>query len=128
MYSLVMSERETLDEIFGETPMWKSKYKVKWCELCETAIVVCPTCGNTSCNSGGCDSCNDDFDEFNKSKSCIEDYLNEDEMKAYYKARYLKDFILKSLGKGELEIDFKRMEKDGELSQLTREMFSDRLV
>lgn len=23
-----------------------------WCELCETACIICPKCGNNSCNGG----------------------------------------------------------------------------
>jgi hypothetical protein len=122
-----MGEQETLDEIFGETPIWKNTYKIKWCELCRTAIIVCPVCKNTSCNGSGCKECNDEFDLFNKSKSCVEDYLTDSEIEAYNKAIYIKQFILKSLGRNETEIDFKRMKDAGELSELTEKMFSDRL-
>lgn len=30
-----------------------------YCLLCETSVVTCPDCGNSSCNGSGCDKCKD---------------------------------------------------------------------
>jgi hypothetical protein len=27
-------------------------YQIKFCELCDTDMVICPTCGNNCCNGG----------------------------------------------------------------------------
>jgi hypothetical protein len=36
------------------------KYKWSWCDLCECAMVICPQCGNNSCNGHyGCELCKD---------------------------------------------------------------------
>lgn len=118
-----MDENEVLNEIFGQTPLWKGKYKIKWCELCRTSIIVCEDCKNSSCNGGGCAECDEAFSSFAKAKTTIEEYLTEEEIYAYHKAMYLKKFIQTSLGKGENEIDFERMNRDGELSEVTRKMF-----
>jgi hypothetical protein len=118
-----MDENETLNEIFGQTPIWKGKYKIKWCEMCRTATIVCETCKNSSCNGGGCKECDADFTYFISVKTTIEEYLTDEEIEVYHKADYLKKFILDSLGKGEREIDFNRMERDGELSEVTKKMF-----
>lgn len=103
--------------------MWRGKYKIKWCELCRTSIIVCEDYKNSSCNGGGRDKCNDAFDDFAKAKTTIEEYLSDEEIYAYHKAMYLKEFIQTSLGKGEKEIDFERMNREGELSEVTRKMF-----
>jgi hypothetical protein len=36
---------------------------MKWyyCDRCETVCVKCDSCGNSSCNGGGCEICDDDF-------------------------------------------------------------------
>ena len=32
--------------------MIKSKHSVAFCELCDTNMVICATCGNNCCNGG----------------------------------------------------------------------------
>lgn len=118
-----MDENETLNEIFGQTPVWMGKYKIKWCELCRTANIVCEKCKNSSCNGGGCSECDEAFTSFSKAKTTVEEYLTDEEILVYHKAEYLRKFILESLGRGETEIDFVRMERDGELSEVTEAMF-----
>ena len=89
-----MSEESTLNEIFGQKYLWKNKYKLSWCNLCETAIISCPMCKESSCNGSSCSDCHTDFDDFNKNyKTCIDDYLTEKEFEIYCKAQYLKEFI-----------------------------------
>lgn len=41
------------------------KFEGRWfyCELCGTVAIKMPCCGNTSCNGGGCDKCDKDWEE-----------------------------------------------------------------
>ncbi len=111
-----MSEEELLNDIFGGAK-WKDKYFVDWCELCDVAIITCPECKNSSCNGGGCEKCNEDFNDFNKNKTQVEDYLTEPDITVYQKSLSIKKFILKSLSEGEAQIPFKKYEKDGKFSR-----------
>jgi hypothetical protein len=45
---------------------FKNKYDIFWCDLCETAYIKCPACGNSSCNGGGCVKCDEVFSQFSK--------------------------------------------------------------
>lgn len=42
-----------------------NKYKDRWlwCSHCRCAIVKYTCCGNTTCNAGGCDKCDETYDE-----------------------------------------------------------------
>lgn len=121
-----MIAEETLKEIFGEKYLWKGNYKLSWCNLCETAIIACPVCKNSSCNGSGCNECHIDFEDFNKNyKTCTDDYLTEEEFKIYCKAQYLKEFILKSLGENEKQIDFNKLKSEGRLSVNSEKLFKD---
>jgi hypothetical protein len=121
-----MSEKSTLNEIFGQKYLWKSKYKLSWCNLCETAIIACPICKESSCNGSSCSSCHADFDDFNKNyKTCIDDYLTEKEFEIYCKSQYLKEFILQSLGENEKQIDFNNLKSEGRLSENSEKLFSN---
>lgn len=109
-----------VDKIFGNDGLWKDKYRVGWCDLCGTAYIACPEkdCQGTSCNSTGCTKCIEDFKEFNETvKTYVEDYLTDEERQGYYKGRRLEKLIVRSISKGEKEIDWKRMEKDGEFCE-----------
>lgn len=98
-------------------------------DLCDTAIIKCPsdTCGATSCNCMGCTECVDDTTEFNKQKTRVEEYLTDEEINIYHKCRRLKHFILMSLEAGESEIDWKRLDDEGMLSQFDCELFTKEL-
>ena len=37
-------------------------YEWFWCGTCNCAAIKCSQCNNTSCNGGGCDMCNRDFE------------------------------------------------------------------
>ena len=41
-----------------------NKYQVSYCTICEVDFILCPHCDNSSCSSGGCDKCHDDFNEW----------------------------------------------------------------
>jgi len=55
-----------------------SKDQWKWCQLCETAYVVCEACQNSSCNCGGCDECKELWEEVSRIKDLDEDPKIED--------------------------------------------------
>jgi methionyl-tRNA synthetase len=119
-----MSESELLDDIFYGKK-WRGKYKVSWCDLCDTAIITCPKCKNGSCNGGGCEECINDKDsiEFNEVKTRVEDYLTEEEIKIYQKCLELKKYILETVRDGDKEIDWNKLDKNGKLSDWNRKMF-----
>src|ERR1017187_6485126 len=113
-----MNEEELLDEVFDETPKWKNKYKIFWCDLCKTFSISCP-----EPNCHGCEKCIEDEKDFNKAKSRIEDYLNEEEKKVAEKMWWLKKYMKESLARGEYEINWKWMKENGHLCKLTEEIF-----
>lgn len=121
-----MNEEELLDEIFSEKK-WKDKYFVEWCDLCDTAIIVCKDCKNSSCNGGGCNSCINDFNEFNSCKTKIHEYLSDEEIQIYEKCLRLKKHIIESLNCGEKEINWKQRLADGKFSKNEEEMFKKEL-
>lgn len=110
------NEEQILADIFGESKkLWKDKYKISWCDLCETAIISCPKCENCSCNCSSCEFCHEDFIEFMKVKSRTDDYFNEDESNVLKKDRKLKEHILTCLGEGYSEINWEFLHKQGQL-------------
>jgi len=114
-----MDELDFLDE-----RKWKDKYRISWCNHCDTAIIVCPECKNTTCNGGGCDQCNEDFDDFNKNtKHSVYQYLTERERDIYFKCKDIQDLILTSLKSGKREIDFQTMAAEGYMSSRSKKMF-----
>ena len=108
-------------------PKWKNKYRIDWCRLCRTAHIVCPDCFNTTCNCGGCPKCDKDFKEFDEYKTRVEDYLTDEEIKIYHKCEKLKDFIIYSIQNGQKEIDFTRLLIEDKYSEITEEMFKDKI-
>lgn len=123
-----MSEADLFDDIFGGQKLWKNKYKVKWCGLCDTAVIMCPSCKNSSCNGGACDQCSDDFDAFHRSVwSRVNTYLSQKELNAYYKGLRLRELIVESIQNGEDEIDFKKFQAEGKFSQDDEYLFIDKL-
>lgn len=122
-----MNEKELLDRIF-DGPKWRNRYYVDWCEMCDTAVIACleENCHGTTCNCGGCKVCSNDQDyqDFDKAKTRIWQYLNDDERKVYDKARWLKKYILESLKDGEYEINWRRMKEEGHLCGIAEQMFA----
>jgi hypothetical protein len=63
------------------------KFNWSWCEYCEAAMIICPQCGNNSCNGTyGCELCKQVYDyqdkcytndEYPKSKDELEKYNNK---------------------------------------------------
>jgi hypothetical protein len=119
-----MSEKELLDDIF-EKGKWKDKYTVSWCDLCETAVITCPVCKNSSCNGSGCEECMKDADEWSKTKHLLEHYLPMNEVVIYAKCQQLKRFIVKSLKQSDREIDWSKLLEKGELSSYDEFIFKD---
>jgi len=116
------SEEAILDAMDRQ---WKGKYAVTWCHLCDTAVILCPVCHNSSCNGGGCNKCVKDFAEFGKYKTSVEDYLNEKEIYSYHKGLRLQRLIVESIQRQEKELDFKALKSSGHLSQADENMFED---
>ncbi len=63
-----------------------------YCELCESPAIKCNYCENTSCNGGGCDKCNDDFNEVTQ---LINDGLAPDKDTIPYKLNNNLDLYFK---------------------------------
>jgi hypothetical protein len=103
--------------------LWKNKYAVDWCELCRTAIIICPKCQNSSCNGGGCEECLKDWAEFKEYKRRVENYLTEDEIKIYNKCEALKDLIVKTIREEEKGINWEKIQKEGKLSINDEKLF-----
>ena len=41
------------DKIVGKSPNLIGKaFKIDWCTICETHFIICPRCGNNTCNGG----------------------------------------------------------------------------
>jgi hypothetical protein len=118
----MLNEEEILSSIFGDSK-WKNKYPVEWCSLCDTAIIGCAVCAGTTCNGHSCEFCNQDFDEFCDCKRRVSDYLTEDETAIYQKSLRIKKFILETLRDGDKEIDWNKLNENGELSQNDQNMF-----
>jgi hypothetical protein len=119
-----MTEKDMLDDIFSKGK-WKNKYEVSWCDLCETAIIVCPVCKNASCNGSGCEECMKDADEWSKTKHLLEHYLPLNEVLIYKKCQDLKEFIVQSLQQSQSEIDWKKLVNEEHLSPRLEFLFND---
>ena len=102
---------------------WKH-YDLSWCELCDAARIICPTCRIGSCTGGGCDVCLPDQREFDKSKLRVQDYLTPPQAEIYEKCLRLKRWILKSLSNNEERINFTKLKQEGKLSQHEENMFA----
>ncbi len=77
-------------------PKWRD-YELSWCNQCDSVVITCPHCHNTSCNGGGCIECNNDFNDFNKLNISIFDFLNEEEVQTYNKIKKLKNHLINIL-------------------------------
>jgi hypothetical protein len=118
-----MNEENKLNEIFGK--VWKEKYPIGWCHLCDVGIITCPNCKNSTCNGGGCELCRNDFKEFHDTtKPQVEHYLTPDEVKIYHKGVRIRSLIQTSLSLGYNHMDLKKLDEREELSQNDHEMFN----
>jgi len=119
------------NDILEDNRCWKGKFKVEWCELCDTAIIVCPeeNCTATSCNCTSCEKCHEEMLSFSKVvKVGVYDYLTDEEIEIYRKARRLKEFILYSIHDGDKEIDWLKLQEDGRLCQNDLTVFQKELA
>jgi len=82
----------------GKVPFWKDKYQISWCYHCETAVIQCPACHNTSCNAGGCQECHSTFQDFHQAKVTVTNYLTDEESRIYDKALQTSAIHLGELG------------------------------
>jgi hypothetical protein len=101
---------------------WRG-YPLSWCELCDGAVITCETCKNSSCNGSGCPVCIKDFVEFGKVSIKLIDCLDVEEAKAYEKARRLKKLIILSAHRGDTEIDWRGLLREGHLSEMDKLVF-----
>jgi hypothetical protein len=107
--------------------IFKDKYKVKWCSLCNCYSINCliDKCRGSSCNGGGCDQCSKDFDEFNEVTG-VTDYLTDEEIKTLHKINRLRDHLIPDMIKlGDKEINWKKFNDLGNLCKNDETMFAD---
>jgi len=109
----------------SELSGWKGKYPVSWCHECNTVSIShvdCPKYGS-SCNGAGCESCRDDFEEFNKLQIKVEDYLTPAEAEVWQKGLRIRHHIVEGLQRGETKLDWNKLAEQGRLSDNERKMF-----
>ena len=107
---------------------WKGKngvYTVRWCELCDVASIRCleKDCSGSTCNSGGCSMCKDDFEEFHTYTTHVYAYLTEEEKRIYEKTLRLKHFIMETIPTGMKRLDWKKLDSEEKLSGYDGWMF-----
>lgn len=119
-----MSEINTLNEIFDDDQKWKKKYRVSWCGLCDTVIITCPDCKNTSCNCGSCDKCKNDFNEFTALKNNVADYMSDEDYKIYRRGKRLEQMLIISFKHNFNALELKKLDELGELSYNDQQMFN----
>lgn len=124
------NESDFLDDLFGEASgqnLWKNKYKISWCDLCETYSISCleENCHGSSCNGGGCEKCSEITADFNSAKTRPVEYLSEPEKIVARKIQFLKKYILESLKMGDYVIDWQKLETAGILCDTACDIFSD---
>lgn len=111
-----MKEEETLNSIFGE------KDDFKYCDLCESFYKTCRYCQSSTCSGGNCKDC---IDIEIETKLSVTDYLDEEELKIFWKISRLKRLMRESLNRGEKSIDWTKLLEEGRLSERDKEMFSE---
>ena len=121
-----MSEEDTLDDIFNGGKKWKGKFRLWWCDLCDTFSIGCPAkCTGSSCNAMGCPECIETHQDFNKNaKTNPKDYLNPAEQEVYEKIFWLKKYMKESLLESEYEINWKRLKQQGHLCRHSEKIFA----
>ena len=124
--TIFMNESEMLDEIFGNNSLWRGKYKIQWCDLCETYIIVCPECGHGSCSCGGCPECHSDVKEWWGIKPNPIQHLTIAERNAVEKYLRIKQ-LMKDCFKVGKTFDAKWLQTQELLREKDEEMFKDQL-
>ncbi len=118
-----------LDYLLGGATKWKGKYKIDWCELCESIILSHEECPNhaTTCNCAGCPDCHDDFSEFTSLNMQPYHFLNEVERAAYVKHQMLKRYLFECLDAGKTILDWQWLLWEGKLCRAAEEIFTKEL-
>lgn len=109
--------------LFDKT--WQGKqglYTVIWCDLCNAATIGCleTDCHGSTCNGGGCDKCKEDHAEFATYKTNVYHYLTKEEREVYDKALSIQQFIMNTVPEGMKELDWKKLDDAGCLSDYDR--------
>ncbi len=98
---VVMNEEELLDKLFDNELLWRGKYPVHWCDLCDTYSAGCPDCSGSSCNAMGCPKCCQDLIDFNREMSPRPmAHLNEADRAAVERYHSVKRHIRRCLREG----------------------------
>ncbi len=115
---------------------WKSfkskrRYRVTYCNHCESFVMICPKCKNGSCNGGACDYCLKDMLYFQNNFSQVSQFLSDKERVIYEKALTIKYLIQQNSikdNKGIQKIDFNQLREQGKLSEDDLETFSNLFI
>jgi len=123
-YDSSMNEDELLQDIFGGAPMWRGKYRIRWCELCDTWSASCPNpkCQGSSCNCGGCDECLQDLKDFNSLNPWPVAHLSAADREAVERYHSIKKHLGRCLAKGE-SLDLKEAKDEGWMSPNEEKLF-----
>ena len=114
-----------MEENAWGTKFWREKYKVSYCNHCESSIIICPKCKNTSCNAGGCAECSADFDDFLKLKTHPVFFLTQEEINTYNKIARLRTIIHTCVENGKEPIDWKWLDESGHGCLADKELFKE---
>ena len=76
--------------------IWKNKYRVYWCDLCQCVAISCDACGIGSCTGGSCQKCHEDFTWFIKNGD-TEFAAKIDELKAETAKRKTDNKLLEQI-------------------------------
>lgn len=98
---------QLLEDIFN-TNFWRG-YKIHWCDMCDTHVISCKECKNSSCNGGGCDKCDKDFDDFMALKPYPIHYLTAQEVDVVRKYWAIKRLLPISIAQGYESFDPKEL-------------------
>ena len=114
-----MIDHELIDRLY------KDKYKISYCNFCNKIIITCPICKNSSCNGGGCESCNEDFDYFlHDPKFNYISYLSENEFDIYRKVIRLQSLMMKSISNYD-KVDFEQLKNEEYITKKDEVLVSD---
>lgn len=116
-------KEEELFDMWGEK--WKDLFPVSWCHQCDTAVITCPECKNSSCNGGGCAFCVEYSKEWDSVKSRVSEYLTLEHYQIYLKGLRIQKFIKEAIRMGDKEINWNKLSVQGQLSKNDREMFKE---
>lgn len=108
-----MNEEELLDNIFNMKPMWRKKYRIFWCDLCETYSAGCDHCHGSSCNCMCCEKCRKDLEDFNKLNPRPSSNMLPEETKVVEKYLRLKRLLKECLEENQSGLDMEWLYYNG---------------